>query len=123
MVPQVSGTSRGRDRLVRRARSVRGRTTFELACHPAFDYGRVPHTDCAVVPQPDEAQLAEIAIATSRTFVNLTGQDPVVAMLSFSTKGSGTSPSPSARPSPSAQPSARSIDGKLADRAASRCIS
>ena len=40
MVPQVSGTSRGRDRLVRRARSVRGRTTFELACHPAFDYGR-----------------------------------------------------------------------------------
>jgi GH15 family glucan-1,4-alpha-glucosidase len=44
MVPQVSATSEGRDRLVRRARSVRGRTTFELACHPAFDYGRVPHT-------------------------------------------------------------------------------
>jgi GH15 family glucan-1,4-alpha-glucosidase len=44
MVPQVSSTSEGCDRLVRRARSVRGRTTFELACHPAFDYGRVPHT-------------------------------------------------------------------------------
>jgi hypothetical protein len=72
-----------------------------------------------VVPQPDEAQLAEIAIAiaTSHTSANLTGHDPVVAMLSFSTKGSGTSPSPSARPSPSAQPSARSIDGKLADEA------
>jgi phosphotransacetylase len=64
-----------------------------------------------VVPQPDEAQLAEIAIAiaTSRTFVNLTGQDPVVAMLSFSTKGSGTSPSPSARPSPSAQVNRQAI--------------
>ncbi|HEY4852473.1 MAG TPA: trehalase-like domain-containing protein, partial [Streptosporangiaceae bacterium] len=44
MVPQTSATSRGRDRLVRRARAVRGRATFELACHPAFDYGRAPHT-------------------------------------------------------------------------------
>lgn len=50
----------------------------------------VAYADCAVVPEPDEAQLAEIAIATSRTFADLTGQQPVVAMLSFSTKGSAT---------------------------------
>lgn len=51
--------------------------------------GRViAYADCAVVPEPDEAQLAEIAIATSRTFADLTGEEPVVAMLSFSTKGS-----------------------------------
>src|ERR1019366_1053285 len=70
-------------------------------------------------PHPADARRAGIAPPTgmSHTFANLTGHDPVVAMLSFSTKGSGTSPSPSARPSPSAQPSARSIDGKLADEA------
>jgi GH15 family glucan-1,4-alpha-glucosidase len=43
MVPETSGTGRARDLLVRRARAVRGRATFELACHPAFDYGRAPH--------------------------------------------------------------------------------
>ena len=44
MVPETSSTRRARDLLVRRARAVRGRATFELACHPAFDYGRTPHT-------------------------------------------------------------------------------
>jgi phosphotransacetylase len=49
----------------------------------AFAYG-----DCAVVPEPDAQQLADIAIATADTFQALVGQPPVVAMLSFSTKGS-----------------------------------
>ncbi|HYN93924.1 MAG TPA: glycoside hydrolase family 15 protein [Pilimelia sp.] len=44
MVPETSGTAAPRDLLVRRASAVRGRATFELACHPAFDYGRAPHT-------------------------------------------------------------------------------
>ena len=44
MVPETSGTGRARDLLVRQARAVRGRVTFELACHPAFDYGRAPPT-------------------------------------------------------------------------------
>jgi phosphotransacetylase len=44
--------------------------------------------DCAVVPEPDAAQLADIAISTARTFTTLTGEDPAVAMLSFSTLGS-----------------------------------
>src|ERR1035437_5485875 len=44
MVPETSGTGKARDLLVRRARAVRGRATFELACHPAFDYGRAAHT-------------------------------------------------------------------------------
>lgn len=44
--------------------------------------------DCAVVPEPDEHQLADIAVATADTFETLTGQTPSVAMLSFSTKGS-----------------------------------
>lgn len=44
--------------------------------------------DCGVVPNPDATQLASIAIASADTFHALTGEDPRIAMLSFSTKGS-----------------------------------
>ena len=44
--------------------------------------------DCAVVPNPDAAQLADIAITTADNHKRLTGEEPYVAMLSFSTKGS-----------------------------------
>src|SRR6201996_3042561 len=41
MVPETMPTGKSRDLLVRQARAVRGRTRFEIACHPAFDYGRM----------------------------------------------------------------------------------
>lgn len=44
--------------------------------------------DCAVVPNPDAEQLADIAISTADNHRKLTGEEPYVAMLSFSTKGS-----------------------------------
>ncbi|GAA1936674.1 phosphate acetyltransferase [Brevibacterium antiquum] len=44
--------------------------------------------DCAVIPVPDDEQLAAIAVATARTFAAITGASPSVAMLSFSTAGS-----------------------------------
>ena len=44
--------------------------------------------DCAVVPNPDAVQLADIAISTAGNHKRLTGEEPYVAMLSFSTKGS-----------------------------------
>ncbi len=44
--------------------------------------------DCAVVPNPDAPQLADIAISTADNHKKLTGEEPYVAMLSFSTKGS-----------------------------------
>jgi phosphate acetyltransferase len=44
--------------------------------------------DCAVVPNPDSAQLADISISTADNHKKLTGEEAYVAMLSFSTKGS-----------------------------------
>jgi phosphate acetyltransferase len=51
--------------------------------------GRVfTYADCGVVPYPDSEQLASIAIDAGTTHKLLTGEDPVIAFLSFSTKGS-----------------------------------
>ena len=46
--------------------------------------------DCAVNPNPNSQQLAEIAINSAATMEKLTNTEPKVAMLSFSTKGSAT---------------------------------
>jgi len=49
--------------------------------------------DCAVTPEPDSEQLAQIAVDCARTHHLLTGETPKVALLSFSTLGSATHPS------------------------------
>jgi phosphate acetyltransferase len=50
-------------------------------------------TDCAMVPAPTAEQLADIAIAAADARGAIVGDEPRVAMLSFSTRGSGTGPS------------------------------
>lgn len=50
--------------------------------------GMMLFADCAVNPNPNEDELAAIAISTADTAKKLCGMDPKVAMLSFSTMGS-----------------------------------
>ncbi len=45
--------------------------------------------DCAINIEPDAQQLADIAISSAKTAKAIAGLEPRVAMLSFSTKGSG----------------------------------
>jgi phosphate acetyltransferase len=60
-------------------------SSFFLMLFPDRNYS---FADCAVVPAPDEIQLADIAISTADNHRKLTGEEPFIAMLSFSTKGS-----------------------------------
>jgi phosphate acetyltransferase len=50
-------------------------------------------TDCAVVRYPSATQLADIAIAAAADRVRIVGDEPLVAFLSFSTRGSAAGPS------------------------------
>lgn len=54
--------------------------------------GILAFADCALVVNPSSVELAEIAMATGESFRALTGAEPVVALLSFSTKGSARHP-------------------------------
>lgn len=51
------------------------------------------YSDGAVVPDPDAEQLASIAVSAAHIHNALTGEEPRVAMLSYSTKGSAEGPS------------------------------
>lgn len=52
------------------------------------DNGVLLFADCAVMPNPNANELAQIAVSSAQTWKALTGKEPRVGMLSYSTKGS-----------------------------------
>lgn len=60
-------------------------SSFFLMILPEKNY---TFADCGVVVDPDSKQLADITISSSDNHKKLTGEEPYIAMLSFSTKGS-----------------------------------
>lgn len=70
-------------------------SSFFMMVHPDRRWGSngvLFYADSGLVIDPNEQQLAEIAITTADSFKAMIGDVPRVAMLSFSTKGSASHP-------------------------------
>ena len=100
----VAGATRATGDVVRAALwavgPAEGIRTVSSAFYMAFHRGGrgtgeglvLTFTDCGVVPDPTVDQLARIALAAARDRVRIVGDEPVVAFLSYSTKGSAQGP-------------------------------
>jgi len=69
-------------------------SAFFVMVVPDCEYGSngtFIYADSGLVENPDAEQLSEIAISSAKTFRNLIQDEPVVAMLSYSTYGSAES--------------------------------
>lgn len=69
-----------------------GITTVSGSFYMVREDAVLTFTDCAVVPEPAPEQLADAALAAARDRRRIVGDEPVVAFLSYSTKGSAEGP-------------------------------
>ena len=67
-----------------------GIATVSGAFYMVRDETVLTFTDCAVVPEPTPEQLADAGAAAARDRRRIVGDEPVVAFLSYSTRGSAT---------------------------------
>ena len=55
---------------------------------PTWPHEVLTFSDCGVIPEPTVEQLSDIAIAAAADRVRIVGDEPLIAFLSFSTRGS-----------------------------------
>ncbi|MEG1705686.1 MAG: phosphate acyltransferase, partial [Clostridia bacterium] len=77
--------------IIKAVSGVKSVSSFFLMDVPNCDLdsnGKYIFSDCGIIENPTEEQLADIAIASAKSFKNLVQKEPKVALLSYSTKGS-----------------------------------
>ena len=70
-------------------------SSFFVMVVPDCEYGAdgtFIYSDAGLVPNPSAEELANIAISSAKSFRQLVEKEPIVAMLSFSSKGSASHP-------------------------------
>lgn len=90
-----ANTMRPALQIIRTAPGVSLVSSFFLMVVPDCEFGyngTFVFSDCGLVQNPTPVELADIAYSSSKSFNLLTGNKPIVAMLSHSTKGSANHP-------------------------------
>ncbi len=81
--------------VIKTAPGVKTASSFFIMTVPDCSYGQngtFVFADCGLNRNPTSDELSEIAIASAKSFKDLVQAEPKVAMLSFSTYGSGSDP-------------------------------
>lgn len=93
-IHSTADTLRPALQILKTAPGVKLVSSFFIMVVPNCDYGcqgTLVYADCGLVENPNAEELADIAIAASKSFKALVNEEPRVAMLSYSTYGSAKS--------------------------------
>ena len=77
--------------IVKTAPGIKTVSSYMIMDVPSCEYGSngvFLFADCGLNEFPNQQQLEDIAVASAKSYEQMTGNEPIVAMLSYSTKGS-----------------------------------